>query len=85
MVNIFVSGVNLKFKIDTGDDITVVPNNILGLLNDVNTMPLRQILMCSRCDTLNVERKFFAKLETEDRCSQQDIHVVKNIAESLLY
>ena len=39
MVNVLVNGVNVKFRIDIGADITVVSKNIFELLGDVNIMP----------------------------------------------
>ena len=73
MVNVLVNGVNIKFRIVTGADVTVVSKYIFELLDGINIMPSSQILTGPQCDTLNAEGKFIAKLETEDRCSNQDI------------
>ena len=73
MVNVFVNGVQVKFRIDTGADVTVVPKDIFELLDGVNTMSSSQISTGPQCDPLNVEKKFIAKLETEDRYSNQDV------------
>ena len=79
MVNVFADGVNVKFRIDTGADVTVVPNHLLELLNGENIMPSSQILTGPQCETLNVQEKFIAKLKMQDYCSNQDICVVKNV------
>ena len=39
MVNILKNDVNLKFRIDIGAEVTVLPYDILELLNGVNIMP----------------------------------------------
>ena len=83
MVNFLVNGVNVKFRIDPIADITVIPNDILELLDGVNIMPLSQILTCPTTnfdltsDALNVEGKFIAKSEAvrADCCSNQDTSV----------
>ena len=60
--NDLVNGVNLKFRIDTGADVTVVSKDIFKLLDDVNVIPSSKILTGPQCDPLNVEGKFIAKL-----------------------
>ena len=84
MVNVLENGVNIKFRIDTGADVTIISKDIFELLNVVNIMPSSQILMGPQCDPLNVEGEFIVKLETEDCCSNQDIYVVKNVSQLLL-
>ena len=65
MVNVLVNGVNLKFTIDTGADVTAVPKDMFEFFDGINIMPSSQILTGPQCDQLNVEGKFIAKLETE--------------------
>ena len=77
-----MNGVNVKFRIDSGADVTVVPKDILKLLCCVNIMPLSQILSGQQCDALNVERKFIAMLEIEYCC--HDTYLVKNVFQPLL-
>ena len=84
MVNFLVNGINVKFRVDTGADITVVSKDIFKLLDGVNIMSSSQILRDPHCDPLNVEGKFISKFETEDRCSNQDIYVVKSVSQPLL-
>ena len=62
MVNVLVNGVNVKFRIDIGADITVVSKNIFELLGDVNIMPSSQFLTGLQCGPLIVEKKFIAKV-----------------------
>ena len=84
MVNVLVNGVKVQFRIDTGADVTVIPKDIFKLLDGINIMPSTHILTGLQCDPLNAEEKFIAKLETEDRYSNQDTYVVKNVSQPLL-
>ena len=84
LTEVFVNGVKMKFTIDTGADVTVVSYGTLKLFDEVELMPLPQILTGPQCDNLTMTGKFGAKLAAENCCSEQDAYVVKNLSQPLL-
>ena len=84
MIDVLVNGVNVKFRVDTGAEVTVIPNDVFKLFTNVKLLPSPQILTGPESNCLNVSEKFNAKLKTEDYCADQDIYVVKELTQSLL-
>ena len=61
VIEVFVNGVKVKFRIDTGAEVTVVSNDTLKLFDEVELMPSPQILTVPQCDNFTVTGKFAAK------------------------
>ena len=57
-IDVSVNGVNVKFRVDTGADVTVIPNDVFKLFANVKLLPSPQILTGPESNCLNVSGKF---------------------------
>ena len=74
----------VKFQIDSGAEVTVVPDSMLRKLTGVNLKPTQRTLKGSTQGTLPVRGQFRGTLVFGDREVQQDIYVVKKLLKPLL-
>ena len=61
-----VNGVKLKFRIDTGADVTVISNETSELFHETQVLPCERILTGPQRDNLSVSGKFDVKFETDN-------------------
>ena len=83
-VNLRVNGTPLKFKLDTGADVTVIPENVYfakmkGTLKDTN-----KSLIGPNNKKLNVRGVLVAKLEHESNVMSQQVYIVRGLRQPLL-
>ena len=74
----------VKFQIDSGAEVTVVPDSMLRKLIGVNLKPTQRTLKGPTQGTLPVRGQFRGTLVFGDREVQQDIYVVKKLLKPLL-
>lgn len=79
-----VNGHSVEFKIDTGADVTAVPEQIFKTLNVKNLQSSQKILKGPGRNTLNVIGKFHCEFSLENRKSYQDIYVIRGLNKPLL-
>ena len=73
-----------NFKIDTGADVTVIPENVYQSLKGVKLQPTTQILKGAGSYKLKSLGKFQANLRYKGQEIKQDIFVIKNLVQPLL-
>ena len=74
----------VKFQIDSGAEVTVVPDSMLRKLTGVNLKPTQRTLKGPTQGTLPVRGQFRGTLVFGDREFQQGIYVVKKLLKPLL-
>ncbi|XP_061167955.1 uncharacterized protein K02A2.6-like [Saccostrea echinata] len=84
LTTIQVNGHSVEFKIDTGADVTAIPEQILKTLNVNNLQSSQKILKGSGRNTLNVIGKFRCEFSLENRKAHQDVYVIRCLNKSLL-
>lgn len=83
-VNLSVKNTEIKFKIDTGADVTVIPEYMFRKLQNVKLVKTDKILFGPGQKQLHVLGKFKCELKLKSVKSNQDIYVVKGLKNSLL-
>lgn len=84
LTTIQVNGHSVEFKIDTGADVTAVPEQIFKTLNVKNLQSSQKILKGSGRNTLNVIGKCHCEFSLENRKSYQEIYVIRGLNKPLL-
>ena len=83
MVQATLDGVPVVFKIDTGADVTVIPESKFGNIT-TKLQPTGARLRGPRDNVLRVRGKFTARLQYRQRSSQQEVYVVRDVERALL-
>ena len=83
-VTLLVNGRPVKFKIDTGADVTIIPRSVLRSIPGVALKPPTKTLSGAGCKTLQVEGQFTAALKYHDREATEEVYAVKKLNRSLL-
>ncbi|KAK3098958.1 hypothetical protein FSP39_024697 [Pinctada imbricata] len=83
MVDLSINGVSVRFKIDTGADVTVIPEEISRKVKGSEHKPDR-ILYGPANKNLIVTKMIKVAVQYNDKTSDQEIYVVKNLKTALL-
>ncbi|KAK3107078.1 hypothetical protein FSP39_006562 [Pinctada imbricata] len=83
MVDLSINGVSVRFKIDTGADVTVIPEEISRKVKGSEHKPDR-ILYGPTNKNLIVAKMIKVAVQYNDKTSDQEIYVVKNLKTALL-
>lgn len=84
LTTIQVNGHLVEFKIDTGADVTAIPEQIFKTLNVKNLQSSQKILKGPGRNTLNVIGKFHCEFSLENRKAYQDVYVIRGLNKPLL-
>ena len=79
-----MNGLPLKFKIDTGADVSVVPESTFKRLKDVEMQPASKRLTGPDKQALRVCGQFSATCTYEDRQIQEEFFVVRDLQRALM-
>ena len=79
-----MNGTPVNFKIDTGADVTVIPNSIHQNIPHSTLQPPTKSLSGTSSKNLEVSGQFSASLKHKDREVEEMVYVVKNLSRSLL-
>ena len=79
-----VNSVPMKFKIDTGADISVMPEEMFSQLKEVSLTPSTRTLHGPGSHTLAVRGKFTASLQYKNRKAEEEIYVIPGSRNALL-
>ena len=71
-----VNSVPMKFKIDTGADVSVMPEEMFSQLKEVSLTPSTRTLHGPGSHTLAVRGKFTASLQYKNRKAEEEIYVI---------
>ena len=83
MVQVTLDGVPVVFKIDSGADVTVIPESMFGNIT-TKLQPTGARLRGPGDNVLRVRGKFTARLQYRQRSSQQEVYVVRDVERALL-
>ena len=83
ITNILIDGVNIKFKVDSGADVTVISDKDFERFTGVKLENAKKVLCGPGKSKLDVLRKFRCTMETK-KCSVQDVYVVRGLSLALL-
>ncbi|XP_048759371.2 uncharacterized protein K02A2.6-like [Ostrea edulis] len=84
MTNIKIRGHTVKFKIDTGADVTVIPESEYKQIKGIKLLHVNRSLHGPGNTKLNVLGKFLCELESKSVFSVQEIYVVRGLSQALL-
>ena len=79
-----VNSVPMKFKIDTGADVSVMPEEMFTQLKEVSLTPSTRTLHGPGSHTLAVRGKFTASLQYKNRKVEEEIYVTPGSRNALL-
>ncbi len=83
-VDLLVDNKSLSFKIDTGADVTVIPESAYGRMTGVKLLRPNRILYGPGQSALKVLGKFTANMKTTEVTSKQEVFVVRGLKTPLL-
>ena len=83
-VTIHLNGEPVLFKIDTGADVSVIPETVFKQLPGVSLNPPNRRLVGPGQNQLKVSGQFTGKLTYQDSVADEQIYVVKQLQKSLL-
>ena len=84
MIELTLNGQAVQFKIDTGADVTVIPNTKYSRSRDGPLSPADRTLSGPGQHVLKVKGKFVGYLERNHRSIQQTIYVIEDLHKALL-
>ena len=84
VINLLLNGQTIQFKIDTGADVTVIPDTEYSRSRDGPLSPPDRTLSGPGQHVLKVKGQFFGHLERNHKTSQQTIYVVEDLHKALL-
>ena len=82
-VHVFMENQRVRFKMDTGADVTVIPNTCVPRKKTPLQKSTKELFGPGR-NSLQVLGKFSPKMECKGDVTTQDVYVVKNLQEPLL-
>ena len=74
----------VKFKIDTGANVSVMPESMFSKLKQVFLIPSTKILHGPGSHALNVKGKFSASLQYGNQNIQEEIYIISGSKNALL-
>ena len=83
-VTLQLNGTPVLFKIDTGADVSVIPEPVFKQLKGVTLNPPKRRLIGPGQNQLTVVGQFTAKLEDQNSVADEQIYIVKHLQKSLL-
>ena len=83
-ITLFVNGISVEFKIDTGADVTVIPMSVFRSIPDTTLKPAMKTLSGASCTTLQVKGQFNATLKYRDKETTEEVYVVRMLNRPLL-
>ena len=84
LVKVKVNGEDVEFKVDTGADVTVIPERIYSERRDGELQPSSLTLHGPTGESLKVCGQFSGSLSRKSNECQQDIYVMENLHRPLL-
>ncbi len=84
VITVSVNGKPLEFTIDTGADVTVIPQEVFQSIPGASLRPAQKVLSGPSHTTLPVKGQFTASLKIQDKELVEDIFVVQRLSRSLL-
>lgn len=84
IINLKVKDTDIQFKIDTGADLSVVPEYVFKKLKNIKLVKADKILFGPGQKQLQVLGKFKCELKAKSAKSNQELYVVKGLRNSLL-
>ena len=83
-IDIQTNGRPISYKIDTGADVTVIPETDYREEDDGPLQPTSRVLSGPTRDNLEVLGKFSGQLRTQSKQTQQEIFMVRGLRQPLL-
>ena len=84
VITLAVNGKPLKFKIDTGADVSVIPHKVFKSIPGARLKPAKKILSGPGHKILPVKGQFVATLWYGDKQVTEDVFVVRRLSRALL-
>ena len=84
MVKLRVNGTQMTFKLDTGADVTVIPESLFNKMKSPKLSKAKRKLYGPNKSQLNVRGVFTAEFETDKKISEQTVYVVRGLSQPLL-
>jgi len=81
-ITVKLNGTNIKFKLDTGADISVISDKQFWTLQPTTVYPAKATLTGAGNQPLQVQGKFNATLTYKSRSLRQTIYVVRDLRHS---
>ena len=83
-VTLSVNGTEIEFKLDTGADVSAIPEHMLNCLKVDALLPASTTLTGAGNQPLQVCGQFEAKLQYKSQCCKQIFYVVTGLCRALL-
>ena len=83
-ITLAVNGKPLKFKIDTGADVSVIPHKLFKNIPGASLTPAKKILSGPGYKVLPVKGQFVATLQHGNKQVTEDVFVVRRLSRALL-
>ena len=83
-VELYIEGCLVRFKIDTGADVTVIPKSLLSRLPSQALTPAKKALVGPNRSKLPLLGCFKAKLQKQKKETYEEVYVVPNLQTPLL-
>ena len=83
-INLKIRGTTIQFKVDTGADVSVIPENLYKKLSVGQLKKSDKALFGPGSEKLCVLGKFESELESNEKFVVQDIYVVRGLHQALL-
>ena len=84
MVNLKLNGHSVRFQIDTGAEVTVVPEHLLKKIPRISLQPSDRTLRGPSRNILPAKGQFRATVKIDSREAEQDVYVVSGLHQPLL-
>ena len=83
-ITLAVNGKPLKFKIDTGADVSVIPHKLFKNIPGASLTPAKKILSGPGYKVLPVKGQFVATLQHGNKQVTEDVFIVRRLSRALL-
>ena len=84
MVNVTINGVSMKFRVDTGADVTVISSGDYANLREPELLHTDKVLSGPQNEHLKVVGKLLTKIEFGDKQTVQEVYVIDSLFQPLL-
>ena len=84
MVNVTINGVSMKFRVDTGADVTVISSGDYANLRELELLHADKLLSGPQNKHLKVLGKLLTKIEFGDKQTVQEVYVIDSLFQPLL-
>ena len=83
-VTLQLQGISVRFKIDTGAEVTVIPEPVFKRIRNANLMHSDRILCGPAKNALHVIRQFNATLKHRSGVTSEEVYVVRGLQTPLI-